>query len=143
MVYLVYEQFKRRYSETQQRYNEILSEKEELFTRTLPKSMQYDRERVSGGNPENPFENYVIEKEKKRIDERLNEVKSLLIDRKQLLDLKEQELRQSKVIIDKVYRMRFLDRMRVNRIASNLGYAESHIYRFLKKIDMTVKDDKK
>ena len=143
MIYITYEQFKRRYAETQQRYNDILSEKEELFNRTQPKSMRYDQDRVNGGMPENSFEEYVIAKEKKRIEERLNEVKGLLADRKQLLDLKEAELRASKVMIDKVYRMRFLDRMRVNRIASNLGYAESHIYRFLKQIEISVKDEKK
>lgn len=143
MVYLVYEEFLSRYLETQERYNEILSEKEELFQRTQPRSMTYDQERVSGGGGTNAFDAYVIAKDKKKIDERLSEVKSLLDDRKQLLSLKEQELRASKQMIDKVYRMRYLDRMRVNRIASTLCYSEMQIYRFLKKIDDDLKDVRK
>lgn len=143
MEYLIFESYKRRYAESQKRYNDILNEKEALFSRTQPKSMRYDKDIVSGGMPENPMEEYVIEKEAKRIDERLEEAFAIMTDLKRMLDLKETELRQSKDMIDRIYRMRFLERMRVNRIASNIGYAESHVYRFLKKIEVSLNDDKK
>ena len=139
MVYLEYEAFKVKYLQTLERYNEILSEKEELFNRTQPKSVRYDKERVAGGDPSNAFDEYLIKKEEKRIDDRLMEVKSLVDDRKQLLNVKEQELRVSKDTYDKVYRMRFLDRLKVRTIASMLRYSEAQIYRMLHTISETLK----
>lgn len=143
MLYLDYELYKVRYLETQKKYNEILSEKEELFTKTQPKAIKYDKEKVSGGGGSNAFDDYLIAKDEKRIDERLAEVKSLLDDRKVLLDLKEKELRRSKDTIDKIYVRRFLDHAKVNRIASQIGYSESQVYRILNIISESVKHARK
>ena len=133
-VYIEYDLYKRRYQETQQKYNEILSEKEELFQRTQPKGIDTQKEAVSGGRRANPFENYLIAKEKSQIDERLNEVKALLEDREKLLRLKYDELRSSKLIDDKVYRMRFVENIRVYKIAKLVNYSEMQIYRIIKRI---------
>ena len=143
MLYLDYELYKIRYLETQKKYNEILSEKEELFTRTQPKAVRYDKEKVSGGSGSNAFDDYLIKKDEKRIDERLAEAKSLLDDRKLLMELKEAELRASKDTIDKIYVRRYLDHVRVNRIASQIGYSESQIYRILNVISESVKHARK
>lgn len=139
MLYLDYESFKDKYFETQRKYNEILSEKEELFARTQPKSQNYETERVSGGSPVNSFDEYLLKKEQKQIDERLKEVKSLLDDRGHLLKLKEQEIRASKDMYDKIYRLKFLDHRNVSHIATNTGYSKAQVYRIInsitKKID--------
>ena len=134
MVYLQYIEYRAKYAETQKRYDEILCEKEELFQRTQPQAVQFDRERVGGGTASNKFEAYVIAKDEKRIDERLAEVKSLMDDRERLLKLKERELRASGDVRDKVYYMRYLDHVKIWRIAQIVNYSEPQIYRILRQI---------
>lgn len=135
MVYLDYEAFKAKYLETQRSFDAILQEKEELFARTQPNAVRFDKERVSGGKIPNPFEDYMIAKEKKQIDQRLAEAKSILDDRERLLRLKEAELRASKAVIDRVYVLRYIERMRVYKIMRKLNYSERQIYRMLETIE--------
>lgn len=139
MLYLEYAHFKEKYLETQQKYNEILSEKELLFSRTQLQAVQFDKEKVSGGKQTNAFELYLLEKERTRIDERLAEVKSILDDREKLLSLKLQELRQSNVIEDKIYRMRYIDKIRVYKIAKLVNYSDRQVVRILSKINESLK----
>lgn len=143
MLYLQYEDFKNKYHDTQKAYDEILTEKEELFTKTQPQAVQYDRDRVSGGTASNKFEEYVIAKDKKRIDERITEVKEILEERERLLRQKEKELRKSANIFDKVYYMRNIDRMRIYKIANACHYSEAQIYRILHVISESLKHDRK
>lgn len=140
MLFLDYEQFKAKYFETQQKYNEILSEKEALFEKTQPNSIDFEKERVSGGTPRNAFDDYLIEKERKRIDDRIAEAKSLLEDRMELLKIKEQELRSSKDIHDSIYLFRFIDHRSAHWIAKRKGYSKSQVYRILHVIEKQIKD---
>lgn len=143
MLYLQYEDYKNKYHDIQQAYDDILCEKEELFARTQPQSVNFERERISGGTATNKFEDYVIAKDKKLIDERLTAIKSILDDRERLLTQKEKELRQSANLFDKVYYMRFLDRMRIYKIANACHYSEAQIYRVLHEINESLKRDRK
>ena len=138
VLYLEYETFKRRLTDTQNMLDEILCEREELFAKTQPKSFDYTVERVEGGEARNKFDEYLIAKEAKQIDERLEEAKALLEDRRQMLFEKEQELRQSRDVYDRIYRMRFVDRLKVQRIASMVGYSEASVYRLLKIITIAI-----
>ena len=135
MIYPIYERYLESYIKTQKQFNEILNEKEELFERTQPHSMSFDQESVSGGGGRNAFDEYLCAKERKHIDERLAEIKMILDDRKELLKKKEQELRNSKHLFDRIYRMRYLDHYKMDRIASIIGYSKSQICRILQKID--------
>lgn len=139
MIYIIYEKYKKCYYDTQNRYNEILTEKERLFSITQPKATDYGKEKTSGGKPSNPFDEYLIQKEKKQIDARLKEVKSLLEDRERLLRLKRDELRVSNNIQDKIYRYRYIDKMRVQKIVKLVGYSEAQVYRILKVIKNNIK----
>lgn len=140
-IYIVYEDFKNKYLETQKKYDEILKEKEELFLRTQPKAIIYDKTKINAGHIHNSFDEYLIAKEKARIDDRLNEIKSILEDREHLLYLKEQELRVSKNYIDQIYRMRFIDSYNIRKIAKISSYSESQIYRILKRIKKQLKKE--
>lgn len=133
-VYIDYEIYKSRYYETQRALNDILTEKEKIFTRTLPNAIRYDKQAVGGGLPHNNFDEYMAELEENKVNERLAEAKQLLFERQKLLYLKEQELRASKNKIDVVYRMRFLDDIKPSTIATALAYSESQIYRILEQI---------
>lgn len=143
MLYLEYEDLKRQYKETQRQYNDILNEKEKLFQITQPQAVNTEKEKVMGGSPENMFDQYLVLKEQQRIDERLAEVKALLMDREQLLKLKREELRQSQEPEDMVYRLRYIDRMKIEKIAKMIHYSEAQIYRILRIIRGYVKDDRK
>ena len=134
MIYPIYEEYKNNYYETQKEYNEILNEKEKLFTLTQPSAIKFDKEIVSGGITDNTFEKYLILKEEKKIDQRLEEIKKILDDRARLLKLKEQELRASTSIQDKIYRYRYIDKLKVYKIAKLVGYSEPQVYRKLKAI---------
>lgn len=134
MVYLEYEVYRTQYFETQRMYHAVLCEKEALFQKTQPQAITYDKEKVSGGVGSNPLEEYVERKEERKIDERLSEVKSLLEDREHLLKIKLEELRASNNVEDKIYLLRFIDRVRVFKIAKMIGYSESQVYRIIEKI---------
>ena len=134
MLYLDYERYRLKYYEAQRKYNDIIEEKEILFAQTQPQAIQYDAEKTSGGKMSNTFDEYLIAKERKRIDERLSEAQSILEDRQRLMKLKEKELRESKNYIDRIYVMRHIDKIRVYKIASAVNYSEAQVYRALQEI---------
>ena len=140
MLYIEYEEYLSKYHEAQKRYNEILNEKEELFSRTQPQAIKYDKEAVSGGKPGNTFDEYLIIKEKKNIDDRLEEIRSILDDRERLLKLKEQELRLSKDGYDKVYRCRYLDHLTIDKTSRIAIYSRSQVFNILKEIKKNIKN---
>ena len=74
-VYVVYEDFKNKYFESQNKYDEILREKEYLFSKTQPKAARTDKI-IIAGTKTNVFDEYLVVKEKKRIDQRLEEIKA-------------------------------------------------------------------
>ena len=139
MIYLTYEEYKMKYYDTQMQYNEILNEKEELFAITQPKSVDFKKERVIGGNPVNTFDEYLINKEKKNIDQRLKEIKSILDDRQRLLQLKEDELRHSKNMVDRIYTYRYIDRLKIKNIALRVPCGEATVKRVLHTIKNNLK----
>lgn len=146
MIYIEYHEYKNKYLAAQKEYDKVLSEKEVLFAKTQPKATDYDKERVSGGCPSNSFDNYLIIKEKKQLDERLEEARSILEDRVRLFKLKEDELRLSNNPYDKIYYYKYVIKLSPYKMKRNVGYEVSQIYRILTKIrknlNMTQKDTK-
>lgn len=138
-VFIDYEIYKSKYFEIQVKYNEILTEKENLFTKTQPNALRYDKVAVQGGTYANGFDEYLIAKDREQIDERLAEARQLLEDRERLLKLKEKELRASKDRLDLIYCMRYVDNKRPYAIARSLNYSESQIYRILDKIQKEIR----
>lgn len=134
MLYIEYEIYKNKYYEVQKKYNEILNEKEELFARTQPTAVRITGEKTTGGKHINAFDDYLIQKEKKNIDQRLEEVKSILDDRERLVKLKEQELRASNNSFDKIYRCRYIDRLTIEKTARVSNYSRSQVFNILKEI---------
>lgn len=139
MLYAEYHALKAKYLNAQMQYDAILTEQEALFARTQPTGIKYDKERVTGGNPQNPFDEYITAKERKRIDERLKEVIGILDGRKELLTLKEQELRASKEWSDIIYTYYYLDRLTITQIEIRIPYSRVQIWRILKKIKGNLK----
>lgn len=131
MIYMEYEEFRSKYLSAQRKYDEVLSEKEALFDRTQPQGVAFDKERVAGTSDSNRFDDYLIQVERKQIDERLAEIKTIMDKRWDLLLDKEDELRASTEIMDRLYVLRFLDHLKMQKIALEINYSESHIYRLM------------
>ena len=134
MVYVQYERIKIKYLIAQNNYEELIKEKEDLFAQTQPSSQALDKERVSGGKSENAFDTYLVRKEQTRIEERLVEARTIVTDRKILLDLKRTELEDSNDIYDKVYYFKFIRRNKVKDISAKIGYSPAQTNRILKQI---------
>lgn len=134
MVYPIYLKYKHNYEMSLEMVQQILDEKTLIFQRTQPKAMKNDGERVTGGESSNALEDYAIEMEEHRINERLEEAKSLLEDRELLMKKKEVELRLSTNLYDKIFCMRVLDGMDIKDISEKIAYSESHTYRMVKKM---------
>ena len=134
MIYIEYVEYKEKYYAAQREYDKVLSEKEELFIKTQPSAVPTDKEVVSGGKPSNAFDSYLIVKETKRIDERLEEARSILKDRERLLNLKEEELRHSQDWYNKIYAYRYIDKLSVTKIEMRVPYSRAQIFRILRNI---------
>lgn len=134
MIYIEYEQYRCKYLDLQEQFNHFLTEKERILTRTLPNAIRYDKDKTSSSLDGNPLEDYVIELEESKVDESLDRIRQLLEDRERLLQLKEKELRMSQDVYDRIYRMKYLDCMGINKIAKIMHYSRSQVYRILENI---------
>lgn len=134
MIYIEYEAYRCKYLDLQEQFNHFLTEKERILTKTLPNAIRYDKDKTSSSLDGNPLEDYVIELEESKVDESLDRIRQLLEDRERLLQLKERELRMSQDVYDRIYRMKYLDCMGINKIAKIMHYSRSQVYRILENI---------
>lgn len=139
MLYIQYIEFKKKYTAAQKDYDSIISEKEKLFRATQPKGTDFSKEKVVGGTSSNLFDNYLIESELKGIDKRLEIARSILEARKVLFRLKEEELKLSKDVYDRVYVYKEIYKLQVYKVAGLVGYSEPQVYRILRKIKKNIK----
>lgn len=138
MLFIEYEKCKRKYEHAGEIYEMVLQEQEELFTKTQPNAIRYDKDKVLSSVSGDNLENYMIERERKLIDKRLADARELLEVRKGLMDLKEKDLRLSPDTIDIVYVCKFIDGMHTKDICDRLSYGKSHIYRLIEKIESQI-----
>ncbi len=135
-----YEEAKVKYTEAQIHYADLLNQKEEIFQRTQPSAVRYDKDVITGGGGVNPLEAYAIQIE--CIEARLNLAHDIVENRAFLLKHAKEELMDSPDFRDKVYRMRYIQRMRVQRIADAVHYSEATIWRALRQIAKERKVDR-
>lgn len=134
ILYLEYERCKNIYIDLQTKYEAVMLEKERLFTKVMPNAINYDKEDVQTSITSNMLEEYVMELEKHKVDERLQNIKSMLEDRERLLNMKEEELRKSHDKYDRVYVLKYLDGMRVYQITKRMYLSKTQVYRILTEI---------
>ena len=135
MVYPEYEKTKSRFYDSQRKFAQLLMEKERIFANTLPSGIRYDKDVVQV-TLSDPMERYVGDLED--IEKKLTQVRDAVKDWEILLSVKERELRESKEIPDKVYVMKYLDKMSVGKIAYLISYSKRQVFRILKKIDKSI-----
>ena len=141
--YTDYESYLVRYEHIQMQFVRVLLEKEKLLTRTLPSAIRYDKDKVQNTIDDNPLEDYVISVEEKELDVKIARLRRHLDDWRVLMDVKEGELRKSQVLIDRVYVMKYLDGLSVNKICRILHYEKTRIYELLTEIAKNGKKRKK
>lgn len=134
MLYIDYVILKQSYDESLRRLKELLDKKEEAFTRTLPNAIRYDITKVIHSvNTNSALDDYVMNIE--AIEQEIRKARVIVYERKEMLNLKEEELRSSKDTNDRIYVMRYLDNRKVSEIARKLNYVQETIYKRLNKID--------
>ena len=143
MVYPEYVQYKSKYEELQNRFASLLLEKEKLFTDTFPRGITYDKDKVQCMPDDNPLERYAVTMDEKQIDEKLDTLRRQIKDWSILIDVKENELRKSKDIPDRIFTLRYLDGVSVSRISNIVSYSKKQIYRILGKMDKTISKNEK
>ena len=141
--YTDYESYLVRYEHIQMQFVRVLLEKEKLLTRTLPSAIRYDKDKVQNTIDDNPLEDFVISVEEKELDVKIARLRRHLDDWRVLMDVKEQELRKSQVLIDRVYVMRYLDGLSVNKICRIIHYEKTRVYELLTEIAKNGKKRKK
>lgn len=134
MVYVQYERIKIRYLISQNNYEELIKDKEDLFATTQPKTQKYDQDRVSGGQSDNVFDRYLSRKQEIFLEERLEEARTIVEDRRRLLEMKREELECSEDAADRVYYLRFIKRAKTKEISDQIGYSIAQTNRILKDI---------
>lgn len=122
MIYVDYVILKQSFDASEKRLQELLDKKEEAFTRTLPNAIRYDIQKVVHSVSDNsPLDDYVATIE--RIERQIREARVILIERYEMLARKEQELRSSKDLDDKIFVLRFIDHIKIEQIAVKLNYS--------------------
>ena len=128
-TFVCYEIFKGKYLDAQQKLHAIIEEKENLFSRTQPKSPNWDK--MPSSESENAFDSYLIAKEKTKIDQRIKEMQKIVDERRSLMRQKEQELYESKDLCDKINRMKYLESKTVPDLMRKLHFGRTQIYKFI------------
>lgn len=126
-----YERAKAKYITAQDTYKAAVDRKSELFQRTQPQAISIKADKITGGGISNPLEDYMIAKDKLRLDDRIREAWDLLRERERILQTAERDLRQSVALYDRIYTARYLDAHSVESIASHLHYSKRQVYRIL------------
>ena len=131
------------YKEAKKEFDKALEKKSQLLYSVVPKSANFENELVKGSSS-NKFLNYTIKMEE--IDKEINVRRNLRDVLAYRLKLKEIELKKSDNILDKVYYLKIVERMKVKYISIKINYSKEQTYRFLKKIaedlEMTQNDTK-
>jgi predicted RNase H-like nuclease (RuvC/YqgF family) len=77
------------------------------------------------------------------LDEEITMLENEINILKNYIKKMEYKLRNMKGTLEKVFVNKYIDNISVNEIANKLHYSPVQIYRFLKKINRIIKDDKK
>lgn len=93
-----------------------------------------DGEPVVSSPKNDKFDNYLIALEKSGIDDKIAEAQKLfdLWDRR--CKETEMELRQSRIVNDQIYIRRYIEGKGVKRIAREMHYSRSQVYRAIQKM---------
>lgn len=145
-LYLEHRGYYLSYLEAQKKLEDIINEYEVILTKVQPKSSLAEHEREfsketilpPSGKKINKAEEYAIAMEQRKIKERLSDAKLILQERFNLLDLKEQEIRKSRDIYNRIYTLKWIDGLKADVIIEETGYSRSQVYNILKHLNKQI-----
>ena len=137
MIYEEYETIWSKIRKLEEELFKLINKRDELFDKTQPKSLKFNKEKVDSKNTTNMMEQYVIQKE--YLNTRINQLNQTLDDMYQVLRRKREELRLSKNPYDRIYTYYSIERLSIYKISYLMNYSESQIYRKLKNMGIDVK----
>ena len=137
MLYVDYERMWDIIKKQEKELFRLINIRDELFTMTQPRSKTFEKEVVDTSHTNsNALESYVIKQEQYTI--RINQLNQSIDDRYQALNRKREELRLSKNIYDKIYYLKYIEKLSIYKIALLVGYDRTSVWRHLKKIEKNI-----
>lgn len=140
MIYAEYEKMWAVIRKQEKELFELINQRDELFSKTQPKATTLDKEIVDGSHKGNMLESYVIKEE--YYTKRIDQLQISLDDRYQALNRKKEELRQSKNIFDRIYYLKYIEKLSTFKIAKITGYDRTSVWRYIKKIEKSISCNK-
>ena len=122
-----------KYKNAVKKYDNLLEKKARLILNMQPKGIDYSKEPISGGTTFNKFDDFVIKLEK--LDPDLQNARNEKDIQEYFLKKKELELKDSNEILDKIYYLKYIKRLKVKYIAINVSYSKMQVYRKLDTIE--------
>lgn len=132
-----YEIILEKYQAAAQIMEELELEDTELRTRLYPHSVRLNK--AAGKSKSivrnNPIDDYLIEKEKRNLDSRIEQAREILKGWEKALDYKKHELSISPDMIDRIYKLLYIDNMKAKEAARKLDIDICTVYRYKARID--------
>ena len=136
MIYAEYEKMWVVIRKLEKELFDLINDRDELFSKTQPKATTLDKEKVDSSNRSNMLETYVIRQE--NYTKRINQLQLSLEDRYQALNRKREELRLSQNIYDRIYYLKYIEKLNIYKIAYLTNYDRTNVWRYLKKIEKSI-----
>ena len=120
------------YIKAKNRYTELVNKKQYEFEKTQPGASNYENEKVAGGVYNNKWDKYIDATAE--LDKEITVAEEIMKARRLILELSEQDVRESKETIDKIFVARFLEHKKVYQITAIVNYSERQVVRYLRNI---------
>lgn len=137
-LYLDHRKYFLAYLSAQRKVERIVDEWAQIAEKANPRCTLAEHERefipitVPGGGDKIPkAEQYVLEMERRKIRERLAEAKEIRAERFDLLEQKEDEIRRSADLYDRIYVLKWIEHERPEDIADEVHYSRSQVYKII------------
>lgn len=137
-MYREYDTAFKRLNSLHTEYERLLSTKEDIFSMTQPQGISY-KEKVKGGGINDSFNKYLEKKEELRLDERIEEITSLISARKVTIDRLKKELENSTELKDQIYYLKNIKKCKVSEIITEVGVSRSTYNRLIREIYNSLK----
>lgn len=138
---MIYEEYYRKYlslKKVKEKINRLESKKITLMSSSEIKSSDPSKDTIKTNTIGDVIGNCVAELE--LIEQNLQRENNLKKEILGQLSKKEEELRESKEILDKIYLYKFIDRMKYHQICKKINYEKSSFYNFLDEVEKKLKE---
>lgn len=135
-LYLEHYQILQECKKARKEYDNILEEKAKAYYGTQPQSTKPKAIVTMPNGNSTKLMDYCAELE--IINEKVESARNILGIREYRLKLKEQELMNSVLLLDKIYVMRYIKHMKVKHISLKISYTREYTYELIKKVDQSL-----